>query len=162
MGPYSGKRRTLTRYRARRKGPGARLKSVVPWASGAASPAPQSRCWGWPASRTLRLRRGLAQRAPGSPDARRHVRMLTLLMATLQGSDERNNVCFDRFDNSFKSIVPEPSRQKATPLLRTGTVSLCEVIETCGNNIWFKADSEVLFLNNNNVVFLWCWSCSWE
>jgi len=49
--------------------------------------------------------------------------------------DERNNVCFDGFDNSFKSIVPEPSREKATPLLQTGTASLCEVIETCGNNI---------------------------
>lgn len=60
--------------------------------------------------------------------------MLTLLMTKLQCSNERNNVCFDQFDNSFKSIVPEPSRQKAVPLLKTGTIS-CEAIETCGNNI---------------------------
>lgn len=129
---------------------------------GAASPALASSWWGSPPSHTFLLWEELAQQASGPPDTQLNVWMLTLLMGRLQRSNKRNNVCFDQFDNSFKSIVPEPSRQKATPLLQTGTVSLCEVIETCGNNIWFKAHSEVLFLNNNNIVFLWSWSCSWE
>lgn len=115
-----------------------------------------------PALQPLLLGQQLAQQASVFPGTWLHVWMLTLLMARLQHSNERNNVCFDQFDNSFKSIVPEPWRQKATPLLHAGTVSLCEVIETCGNNIWFKADSEILFLNNNSIVFLWSWSCSWE
>lgn len=110
----------------------------------------------------LLLGQQLAQQASVSLGTWLHVWMLTLLTARLQRSNERNNVCFDQFDNSFKSIVPEPWRQKAMPLLHAGTVSLCEVIETCGNNIWFKADSEILFLNNNSIVFLWSWSCSWE
>lgn len=129
----------LMHFHALRTGPGAWLKSqpqaARPAGRGAASPALHSCCWGSPPSHRLLLGEELAQRASVSPDTQLHVWMLTLLMARLQRSDERNNVCFDQFDNSFKSIVPEPSRQKATPLLQTGTASLCEVIETCGNNI---------------------------
>lgn len=131
-------------------------RAALPVGRGAASPALRGRRWGSPPSHTLLL----GQCSCVGPQ--QHAWMLTPLMARLQRRNRRNNVCFDQFDNSFKSIVPEPSRQKTAPLLRTGTVSLCEVIETCGNNIWFKADSEVLFLNNNNIVFLWSPSCSWE
>lgn len=117
----------LTHFHAPSTGPGAWCSSTLPTpaARGALSPALQP----------LLLGEQLAQRASVSPGTWLHVWMLTLLMARLQHSNERNNVCFDQFDNSFKSIVPEPWRQKATPLLHAGTVSLCEVIETCGNNI---------------------------
>lgn len=144
----------LTHLHALHMGPGWRTSSQTQTiCSVAEDQHALSYWWGWPPSHMLLQGEKLTQQASGSPGTQLHVQMLTLLMARLQHSNERNNVCFDRFDNSFISIVPKPSRQKATPLLQTGTISLCEVIETCGNNIWFKADSEVLFLNNNNIVF---------
>lgn len=120
----------LTHCHALRAGqvPGGRAPCPPLAARGALSPALQP----------LLLGEQLAQQASVSPGTWLHasyVWMLTLLIVRLQHSNEGNNVCFDQFDNSFKSIVPEPWRQKATPLLHAGTVSLCEVIETCGNNI---------------------------
>lgn len=117
----------LTHCHALRTGPGACWRSTLP--------TPGSERSSVPALQPLLLGEQLAQQASVSPGTWLHVWMLTLLMVRLQHSNKGNNVCFDQFDNSFKSIVPEPWRQKATPLLHAGTVSLCEVIETCGNNI---------------------------
>lgn len=55
--------------------------------------------------------RGTFPKCIQAPDTQLHVQMLTLLMVRLQRSNERNNVCFDQFDNSFKSIVQETWRQ---------------------------------------------------